>query len=90
MFAGSWRNPPPGTPATEEPDEEHKLGQKVTDLEDKIARENFRVVVIKPDVVEMTDIKDPTTARRYKYTFVSEKGENGKVVGKWTEEELWP
>ena len=90
MLTGSWKNPPPGTPAIKEPDEDHKLGQKVTDLEDKIARENFRVVIIKPDVVEMINLKDPAIARRHKYTFVSEKAENGDIVGKWTEEELWP
>jgi len=87
---GSWKNPPPGTLADKEPDEDHKLGQKVEDLEDKIARANFRVVIIKPDEVEMTDISDPETARRHRYTFVTEKGEDGQMVGKWTDEELWP
>ncbi|MCJ1417250.1 hypothetical protein MMC32_003592 [Xylographa parallela] len=87
---GSWKNPPPGTPADKEPDEEHKLGQKVTDLNDKIARSNFRVVVIKPSEVEMTDLSDPEKARRHRYTFVSEKGDDGEMVGKWTDEELWP
>ena len=90
MLTGSWKNPPPGTPAIGEPDEEHKLGQKVNDLEDKIARENFRVVIIKPDVVEMLNLKDPVTARRHRYTFVIEKDENGENIGKWIEEELWP
>ena len=48
------------------------------------------MVIIKPEVVEMLDIKDPATARRHKYTFAREKGENGEVIGRWTEEELWP
>ncbi|MDI1486244.1 MAG: hypothetical protein OHK93_005470 [Ramalina farinacea] len=92
---GSWRNPPPGTPThgQGEPDEEHKLGQKVMDLEDPIARSNFRVVVIKPDEVEQTDISNPETARRWLYTFVTSKGEEGKKEGgegEWKCEELWP
>lgn len=87
---GSWKNPPPGTPADKEPDESHQLGQKVTDLNDKIARSNFRVVVIKPDEVEMTDISNPETARRHRYAFVCEKNSRGDLEGKWTDEELWP
>lgn len=70
-----------------EPDKDHQLAQKVTDLHDPIARSNFRVVVIKPDEVEATDISNPETARRRKYTFVAD-AQDGK--GEWTEEELWP
>ncbi|KAL8883867.1 MAG: hypothetical protein Q9215_007961 [Flavoplaca cf. flavocitrina] len=75
--SGSWRNPPPGTPVKGEPDKDHQLGQKVTDLQDPIARSNFRVVVIKPDEVEATDISNPETARRRKYTFVAD-AQDGK------------
>ncbi|KAL8828174.1 MAG: hypothetical protein Q9170_006715 [Blastenia crenularia] len=84
---GSWKNPPPGTAVTGEPDQDHQLAQKVEDLDDPIARSNFRVVVIKPDEVEQTDISDPATARRWKYTFVAD-AHDGK--GEWTKEELWP
>lgn len=84
---GSWKNPPPGTPVKGEPDKDHQLAQKVEDLEDPIARRNFRVVVIKPDEVEQTDISDPATARRFKYTFATD-AQDGQ--GKWTKEELWP
>jgi pyridoxamine 5'-phosphate oxidase len=80
---GSWRNPPPGTPVKGEPDDEHRLGQKVTDLDDKIARENFRVVVIKPEEVERLDLSDPATGRRWKYTLNVETGE-------WSERVCWP
>ncbi|KAI4133555.1 MAG: hypothetical protein LQ341_006151, partial [Variospora aurantia] len=83
----SWRNPPPGTLVKGEPDQDHQLAQKVEDLEDPIARSNFRVVVIKADEVEQTDISDPATARRWKYTLVSD-AQDGK--GEWTTEELWP
>lgn len=84
---GSWKNPPPGKPVEGEPDQDHQLGQKVGDLEEPIARSNFRVVVIKPNEVEQTDISDPATARRYRYTLV-EDAKDGD--GEWTKEELWP
>lgn len=88
---GSWKNPPPGTPTNgQEPDKDHQLGQKVEDLHDPIARENFRVVVIKPEEVEQLDISDPATARRWKYTFVVEKGQGAEGKGVWKTEEMWP
>ncbi|MCJ1359472.1 MAG: hypothetical protein MMC33_009474 [Icmadophila ericetorum] len=84
---GSWKNPPPGTPVKgNEPDKNHVLGQKVNDLEDPIARSNFRVVVIKPESVEQLDLSDPEKARRWRYDFI--EGEGGK--GEWTVTELWP
>lgn len=88
---GSWRNPPPGTPVKGEPDEDHKLGQQVDDLEDPVARENFRVVIIKPDLVESVDLTDPKKSRRHLYTFVVEDdAEKGVKKGDWKEEILWP
>ena len=89
-FLGSWKNPPPGTPVEKEPDQDHQLGQKVTDLNDPIARANFRVVIIKPDEVEQLDLSDPAKARRFKYTFISKSGPNNETVGEWEKEELWP
>ena len=89
-FLGSWKNPPPGTQVKGEPDKDHQLAQKVTDLHDPIARANFRVVIIKPEEVEQTDISDPAKARRYKYTFVVEKGQDAEGKGEWKMEELWP
>ena len=90
-YVGSWKNPPPGTATNgQEPDKEHQLGQKVEDLHDPIARENFRVVVIKPEEVEQLDLSDPATARRWKYTFVVEKGQGADAKGEWKVEELWP
>ncbi|KAI4091455.1 MAG: hypothetical protein L6R37_007740 [Teloschistes peruensis] len=84
---GSWRNPPPGTLVEGEPDKDHQLAQKIEDLHDPIARSNFRVVVIRPDEVESTDLSDPATARRHRYTFDGD-AQNGK--GEWKVEELWP
>ena len=53
------------------------------DLHDPVARKNFRIVVIRPEVVEQTDLSDPKKSRRYRYTY---NGEDGS----WKEEELWP
>lgn len=74
-----------------QPDDEHRLGQSITDLHDPVARANFRVVVIRPDEVERLDISDPAKARRWRYTFVPhDEGEGEGQGGKWREEELWP
>ncbi|KAI9800279.1 MAG: hypothetical protein M1833_003393 [Piccolia ochrophora] len=87
---GSFKNPPPGTPVSEPvPDEAMSLGQKVTDLEDPLARKNFRVAVIRPDVVEQLDLSDPATARRWRYTFVGGAG-GGTPGEEWKKEEMWP
>jgi pyridoxamine 5'-phosphate oxidase len=69
------------------------LGQQVNDLHDKVARKNFRVIIIKPDEVEQIDLSEPDKARRWKYTFVSSEGDStqpGKDNGEWKMEELWP
>ncbi|TKA67569.1 hypothetical protein B0A49_03072 [Cryomyces minteri] len=81
---GSFRAPPPGQP-TSEPynDKELQLGSKVEDLNDPVARRNFRVMVIKPEQVEKLDLSDPVKARRQKYTFVDSSAE-------WKHEECWP
>lgn len=93
---GSFKNPAPGTPVSNPPgDKSLALGQKVSDLHDEVARKNFRVVIIRPDVVEQIDLTDPDKARRWKYTFVG-GGEGGESlqhrneVGEWNVEELWP
>lgn len=64
-------------------DKNLKLGQKVEDLHDPIARKHFRVVVIRPQEVEQTDISDPEKARRYLYTYKENTGD-------WKMQELWP
>lgn len=70
------------------------LGQTVHDLEDPIARSNFRVIVIKPSVVEQLDLSAPDTARRWRFTFKGEQvkpeSEAGEMIGEWLREELWP
>ena len=85
MMRGSFRNPPPGTPVNEKPDEGYGLGQKVEDLEDEVARSHFRVVVIVPEEVDQVDLSDPARGRRWNYKFA--ETESG---GSWRVSELWP
>jgi hypothetical protein len=47
-------------------------------------------VIIRPEEVEQLDISDPATAKRFKYTFVVEKGQGAEGKGEWKVEELWP
>ncbi|KAF1994815.1 hypothetical protein P154DRAFT_446808 [Amniculicola lignicola CBS 123094] len=82
----SFRGPPPGKPVTEPYDSgKLRLGAKVDGLHDPIARKHFRVVIIIPEVVEQTDLSDPATARRFRYTYVASDSDGG-----WKTEELWP
>jgi pyridoxamine 5'-phosphate oxidase len=95
IMRGSFRNPPPGTPLSEPlKREEWRLGQTVDDLEDEVARENFRVVVVKPLEVEQVDLSDPSRCRRWRWTFVGSPSSNeaggDRILGEWSVEELWP
>ncbi|KAI1766238.1 hypothetical protein GGR53DRAFT_464636 [Hypoxylon sp. FL1150] len=95
LMRGSFRNPPPGTPvAVPVTDDRLKLGQKVTDLHDEVARANFRVVVIVPAEVDRTDLSDPERGRRWQYTF-RDGGKEPKMPGGmledgWEKVEVWP
>jgi len=92
---GSFKNPIPGSPVSIPPtDQSLALGQKVTDLNDEIARKNFRVVIIKLDEVEQLDLTEPDKARRWRFTYVgpdsADAGSKGDQIGEWKKEELWP
>ncbi|KAM3080643.1 hypothetical protein ACMFMG_005578 [Clarireedia jacksonii] len=89
---GSFKNPVPGTPVSSPPnDKALSLGQKVSDLNDEVARKNFRVVIIKPESVEQLDLSEPDKARRWRFTYVGRSGgENEEAIGEWKKEELWP
>ncbi|KAK7511036.1 pyridoxamine 5'-phosphate oxidase-domain-containing protein [Phyllosticta citriasiana] len=81
---GSFSGPPPGLPVDQPYDDEHlELRRPVEDVNDAVARKNFRVVVIKPEQVEKIDLSDPKKAWRHLYTFVKETSE-------WRTQELWP
>jgi pyridoxamine 5'-phosphate oxidase len=85
IMRGTFRNPLPGTPRISNadgslPDEEGglRLGEEVHDLEDRVARENFRIGVVVPRWVERLDLTRPRrTAWRV--------GDGG-----WEEREVWP
>jgi hypothetical protein len=81
---GSFKAPPPGRPSDQSYDEKrNQLGSKVDTLDDQVARENFRVVIIKPDWVEMTDVSGTEECRRYQYEYQPSSGE-------WKVTETWP
>ncbi|TQS31639.1 hypothetical protein Golomagni_08073 [Golovinomyces magnicellulatus] len=82
---GTFRNPPPGTPLTDKVGDGLGLGQKVTDLEDGIARRNFRVVIIVPEQVDLVDLSDPSRHRRWQHKLVT--ANNGRS---WESTEMWP
>jgi hypothetical protein len=83
VITGSFANPPPGKPVDQPFEGDLKVGEKVEDLEDTTARQNFRVVVIKPEEVESVDLSDPKSSRRQLYKYDSQSGA-------WSQQELWP
>ncbi|KAI0099967.1 pyridoxamine 5'-phosphate oxidase-domain-containing protein [Nemania sp. FL0031] len=89
LMRGSFRNPPPGVPiALPVEGEGLALGQKVTDLEDPVARANFRVVVIVPDELDQADLSDPEHPRRWIHTHVG--AGYGGARHEWETVEVWP
>ncbi|OTB06343.1 hypothetical protein M426DRAFT_319075 [Hypoxylon sp. CI-4A] len=96
LMRGSFRNPPSGTPvAVPVNDDRLGLGQKVTDLNDEVARANFRLVVVVPDQVDRADLSDPERGRRWLYTYVGgdevEPTKSGGLVESgWEKVEVWP
>ncbi|KAK3716198.1 hypothetical protein LTR37_006643 [Vermiconidia calcicola] len=81
---GSFVAPPPGQRVDKPYDDKNlKLGEKVEDLHAPVARENFRVVIIRPEEVESVDLSDPSKSRRQVYKYDSQTGE-------WSHEECWP
>jgi pyridoxamine 5'-phosphate oxidase len=90
---GSFRNPPPGTPITSgtRDGDGLGLGQKTTDIEDEVARRNFRVVVIVPFEVDQTDLSDPEKPRRWIYRVASGgAAPAADMVSNWEKTEIWP
>lgn len=86
---GTFKNPPPGQPRSQEPaDPSLRLGQEVEDLQDPVARGNFRVVIIRPNEVERLDLSDLQNVRRVRWTFVPADNQDGQ--GEWVETEVWP
>jgi hypothetical protein len=91
VFPGSFRNPLPGQPRSQLPSNpDLRLGQKVTNLHDPVARENFRVVLILPEEVEQLDLSDLDDVRRRKWTLVMGEDDEDGPHGQWEEAEIWP
>jgi len=94
VMRGSFRGPPPGTSRREGPEAESGLGigQEVEDMEDEVARANFRVVVVVPEEVDQVDLSDGKDPRRWLYRYRGGEGPEmgGEVVGEWEKVELWP
>lgn len=67
-----------------------RLGQKVTNLQDPVARGNFRVVLILPEEVEQLDLSDLDDVRRRKWTLVLDEDDEDGPDGQWEESEIWP
>ena len=90
LMRGSFRNPPPGTPLSEVSGEGGgpQLGQRVEDLEDEVARRNFRVIVVVPEEVDRVDLTDPERARRWNYSLIG--AETPESAPSWKVTELWP
>lgn len=93
---GSFKNPPPGQ-SVEQPYDEQKfqLGSKTDRVDDAVARQNFRLVVIVPDSVEQLNLSDPERARRWRYTWEDARQDGATTTtttttGQWKTEELWP
>ncbi|KAK4231254.1 hypothetical protein QBC38DRAFT_241341 [Podospora fimiseda] len=90
---GSFKGPAAGTPIADG-DGGLKLGEKVEDLEDEVARKNFRVVVIVPEEVDQVLLEE--IPRRWLYVWRGEGKEagfnGGEIVEKsgWEKVEVWP
>lgn len=89
--SGSFKVPPPGQPKSQAPSNPALgVGQKVTDLYDPVARENFRVVLIVPDEVEYLDLSDQANLRRWQWKLTDNDDKDGRSGRQWLETELWP
>ncbi|KYK59603.1 zn 2cys6 transcription factor [Drechmeria coniospora] len=84
LMRGTFKNPPPGTPLACMADQGFGLGAEVHDLDDELARRNFRVVVIVPDEIDRVDLSEPARVRRWSYSR-ERASEDG-----WRVTELWP
>lgn len=85
LMRGSFRNPLPGTPLTQEPEPGLGLGQEVDDVHDELARKNFRVLVILPEEIDQVDLSDPKRGRRWNHKVEA----SGSEIS-WRTTEVWP
>ena len=94
VMRGSFKGPPPGQPVAFPPGKGEELGQEVEDLQDEVARRNFRVVVIVPTEVDQVDLSDARRPRRWLYLWRGKSYQareaGGEVEGEWEKVEVWP
>ncbi|KAL2016265.1 hypothetical protein VTK56DRAFT_4009 [Thermocarpiscus australiensis] len=94
IMRGSFKAPAPGTPVAYPPREGEALGQRLDDLEDEMARRNFRVVVIVPEEVDQVDLSDQMRPMRWLYVYRGAGGTSklpgGEIIGEWEKVEVWP
>ncbi|KAK3338408.1 hypothetical protein B0H65DRAFT_321965 [Neurospora tetraspora] len=94
VMRGTFKGPPPGQPVAFPPGKGEELGQEVEDLQDAVARKNFRVVVIVPTEVDQVDLSDARRPRRWLYLWrgnsYQSKEAGGEVEGEWEKVEVWP
>jgi len=90
---GTFRSPPPGQPIGLPIAPGLGLGQAVEDLDDQVARKNFRVVVIAPDEVDQVDLSDQKRPRRWLYSLrgaAHKSTQSGDQIVGWESTEVWP
>ncbi|KAK3956177.1 hypothetical protein QBC32DRAFT_391677 [Pseudoneurospora amorphoporcata] len=94
VMRGTFKGPPPGQPVSFPPGKGEELGQEVEDLQDEVARRNFRVVVIVPTEVDQVDLSDARRPRRWLYLWRGKSYQareaGGEVEGEWEKVEVWP
>ncbi|WPJ61377.1 hypothetical protein SMAC4_01683 [Sordaria macrospora] len=94
VMRGTFKGPPPGQPVAFPPGKGEELGQEVEDLQDEVARRNFRVVVIVPTEVDQVDLSDARRPRRWLYLWRGKSYQareaGGEVDGEWEKVEVWP
>lgn len=89
LITGSFKNPPPGAPKSRPVTDPYlKLGQQSSDLHDEIARQNFRILVIRPEAVEATDFTFSEVGNRMQWTLMTSTTNPGEM--RWELDELWP
>lgn len=86
LMRGSFRNPPSGRPVADGTGGEGLgLGQRVEDLHDKVARSNFRVVVLVPEEVGKVDLNDAEKGKGWRF-----RDTGGSRQSAWESVEVWP
>lgn len=83
---GCFSNPPPNkSTSTSKPNDTLKQAQNIEDLHHAPSRSNFRVVVVRPEVVECMNLAPPPESKRHVWSL-----RGGRDNAHWEEDERWP